>query len=131
MVWAGYTHTCARPTHLRSAPESCLVYRRTVKDLSDNHKILEDTFAILYIEKHFSRQLRAEPHKLEITLYYCDHPQNFVSELTETAMPGVGVQMNRSTKAQHDFGIRRWLPDTGCGHDLAQSSLVLSKGSFY
>jgi hypothetical protein len=48
MVWAGYTHTCAMPTHLRSAPESCLVYRRIVKDLSDNNKILEDTFAVLY-----------------------------------------------------------------------------------
>jgi hypothetical protein len=117
MVWAGYTHTCVLPTHLRSAPESCLVYRRIVEDLSDNNKILEDTFAILC----------TEPHKLEIALYYCDHPQHFARGLTETATPGVGVQMNRSAKAQHDFGIRRWLADTGCGHDLVQSSLALSR----
>jgi hypothetical protein len=43
-------------------------------------------------------------------------------------MPGVGVRMNRSAEAQHDFGIRRWLADTGCGRDLVQSSLVLSRG---
>jgi hypothetical protein len=55
VVWTGYMRVCAIPTHLRSASESCLVYRRIVKDLSDNNKILEDTFTILYVEKHFSR----------------------------------------------------------------------------
>jgi hypothetical protein len=105
-----------------------LVYRRIVKDLSDNNQILEDTVTILYAEKHFSRQLCAEPHKLEITLCYCDHLQHFARGLTETAMPGGGVRANRSTEAQRDFGIRQWLADTCCGHDLVQSSLALSQG---
>jgi hypothetical protein len=110
------------------APESCLVYRRIVKDLTDNSKILDDSFTILYTEKHFSRQLCTEPRKLEITLYHCDHPQHFVRELTETATPVVGVQMNRDIEVRRDFGIRRWLADTGGGHDLVQSSLVANKG---
>jgi hypothetical protein len=36
--------------------------------------------------------------------------------------------MSRTIKAQNDFGIRRWLADTGCGDDLVQTSLVLKGG---
>jgi hypothetical protein len=48
MVWAGYTRSCNAPTHLRGAPDQCLVYRRVVKDLNDNNKTLDDTDAVLY-----------------------------------------------------------------------------------
>jgi hypothetical protein len=120
--------TCAIPTHLRSAPENCLVCRRIVKDLTDDNKILDDSFSILYTEKHFSRQLCAEPRKLEITLFYCERPQHFVRELTETAMPVAGMRVNRDTRVRRDFGIRRWLADTGCGRDLVQSSLAMNRG---
>jgi hypothetical protein len=40
MVWAGYTHSRNVPTHLRGAPDQCLVYRRMVRDLDDNNKTL-------------------------------------------------------------------------------------------
>jgi hypothetical protein len=42
MVWAGYMRTQVVPTHLCGAPDQCLVYRRVVKDLDDNNKILDD-----------------------------------------------------------------------------------------
>jgi hypothetical protein len=128
MVWAGYMHTCAIPNQLRSALDNCLIYRRIVKDLIDDNKILDDSFTILYTEKHLSRHLCAESHNLEITLFYCDHPQHFMRELTETAMPVTGVQMNRDSRVRRDFGIRRRLADAGCGYDLVQSSIVANQG---
>jgi hypothetical protein len=40
--------------------------------------------------------------------------------------------VNRTLKLQRDFGIRRWLADTGCGHDLVQTSLVVrERGEAY
>jgi hypothetical protein len=62
MVWTGYMHTCAVPNQLRSAPESCLIYRRIVKDLTDNNKIIDDSYTMLYTEKHLSRESFAQSH---------------------------------------------------------------------
>jgi hypothetical protein len=72
MVWTCYTRTRAVPAHLRGAPNHCLVYRRIIKDLDDNNRILDDTFAILFTPEHLARKLCDEPHELEITMFYCD-----------------------------------------------------------
>jgi hypothetical protein len=128
MVWAGYVQTRAVPAHLRGAPDRCLVCRRIIKDLDDNDEILDDTFAILYATEHLARKLCEEPRKLEIAMFYCDHPQHIATDLTDVATPGAGVRMSRTIEAQRDFGIRRWLADTGCGRDLVQTSLALKGG---
>jgi hypothetical protein len=52
-------------------------------------------------------------------MFYCDHPQYMVTDATDVATPGAGVRMSRTIEAQRDFGMRRWLADTGCGRDLA------------
>jgi hypothetical protein len=128
MVWIGYMNTRAVPTHLRGVPDHCLVYRRIIKDLDDNNKILDDTFAILFTPEHLACKLCEEAHELEITTFYCDHPQYIATDLTDVATPRAGVRMSRTIKAPRDFGIRRWLADTGCGRDLVQTSLVLKGG---
>ena len=38
------------------------------------------------------------------------------------------VRMSRTIKVQRDFGIRRWLADTGCGYDLLETSMVAELG---
>jgi hypothetical protein len=44
------------------------------------------------------------------------------------AAPGANVRAGSTIKAEHDFGVRRWLADTGCGHDLVSTSVVLKGG---
>jgi hypothetical protein len=51
-----------------------------------------------------------------------------MTDLTDMATPATGVRMSRTIKVQRDYGVRRWLADTGCGHDLVQTSLVLKGG---
>jgi hypothetical protein len=75
MVWAGYVRTRMVPTYLRGAPDQCLIYRRIVKDLDDNNKVLDDTYTTLYTPVGLTRQLCDDPRKLEITILYCDHIQ--------------------------------------------------------
>jgi hypothetical protein len=99
-----------------------------IKDLDDNNKILDDTFTILHAEEHLARKLCEEPHEMEITMFYCDHPQYIVPDATDVATLGAGVRMSRTIKAQRDFGIRRWLADAGCGHDFVSTSLALKGG---
>jgi hypothetical protein len=83
---------------------------------------------MLYAEKYFGRELCSEPRQLEIAGFYCERPQYFVHELTETVMAVAGVQVNRRNKDRYDLGIRRWLADTGCGYDLVQTSMVEELG---
>jgi hypothetical protein len=44
------------------------------------------------------------------------------------AAPGVVARIGSKTKAARDFGVRRWLADTGCGRDLVASSVVVEAG---
>jgi hypothetical protein len=44
------------------------------------------------------------------------------------AAPSVAVQNSQSLKKQFDFGVRRWLAEAGCGHDLVSSSLMMKGG---
>jgi hypothetical protein len=83
MVWAGCVTTRAVPTHLRGTSDRCLVYRWIIKDCDDNNKILDDTFAILYTPEHLARKLCEEPHKLEIAIFDCGHPQYIATDLTD------------------------------------------------
>jgi hypothetical protein len=128
MVWTGYVTTHAVPTHLLGAPDRCLVYLRIIKDLEDNNKVLDDILAMLYTPEHLARKFCEEPRKLEIAMFFCDHPQRVAIDLTDVTTPHAGVQMSRAIKAQRDFGIRRWLTDAGCGRDLVQTSLALKGG---
>jgi hypothetical protein len=59
---------------------------------------------------------------------YCEHPQYLTTQSVDMAAPSVAVRTSQSLK-QRDFGIRRWLADAGCGHDLVSSSLVLQAES--
>jgi hypothetical protein len=42
--------------------------------------------------------------------------------------PGTNVRVGSTIEAEHDFGVRRWLADTGCGRDLVSTSVVLKGG---
>jgi hypothetical protein len=129
MVWTGYVRAQAVPTPTwRPGPLFGIPARSEVKDLDDNNKILDDTYAILYAQEHLARKLCEEPHEMQITQFCCDHPQYIVTDGADVATPGAGVRMSRTIKAQRDFGIRRWLADAGCGHDLVSTSLVLKGG---
>jgi hypothetical protein len=59
---------------------------------------------------------------------YCDHPQYNVTDVADMASPGSSVRMGSTIMAERDFGMRRWLADTGCGRDLVSTSLVLKGG---
>jgi hypothetical protein len=96
--------------------------------MDDNNGTLEDSYTVLYTREHFSRRLCELPHLLEVTLIYCDRPQYNVSRTAELATPGAVVRIRSKTKIAHDFGVRRWLADTGCGHDLVASSVVVEAG---
>jgi hypothetical protein len=122
MLRVGYMRTQVAPTHLRGAPDQCLVYRRIVEDLDDDNEILDDTCSILHTPEHLARKLCDDPRELGITCFDCDHPQYNV------ATPGPSAGMSSTIKAQRDFGVRRWLADTGCGRDLVSTSLVLKGG---
>jgi hypothetical protein len=126
-TWTGFIHANAVPYKLRNHPDNCLVYRRIVQDTNHNN-IIDDSYAMLYTEKYFSRELCSEPRQLEVTLFYCERPQYFAHELTETAMAVTGLQVNRKNMGKYDLGIRRWLADTGCGYDLVQTSIVEDLG---
>jgi hypothetical protein len=128
MVCVGYVTSCNVPARLEGAPEPCLVRRRIVRDMDDNNKTLEDTYTVLYTREHFSRRRCDLPHLLEVALIYCDHPQYNVTRTAEMATPGAVVGIGSKTKIAHDFGVRRWLADTGCGHDLVASSVVVEAG---
>jgi hypothetical protein len=82
-----------------------LVYRRVVKDLDDNNKILDDTYTILYTPEHLTRKLCDDLHELDITLFYCDRPQYNVTDGADMATPGSSVRMGSAIKAEHDFGV--------------------------
>jgi hypothetical protein len=128
-AWAGHIYASAVPYRLRNQPDDRLIYRRIVQDTTDkNNTIIDDSYTMLYAEKYFGRELCSEPRQFEIALFYCEHPQYFARELTETAMAVAGVQVNRRNKDRCDFGIRRWLADTGCGYDLVQTSMVEELG---
>jgi hypothetical protein len=127
-AWTGHIYASVVPYRLRNQPRSRFIYRRIVQDTNDNDRIIDDSYTMLPTEKQFGRELCADPRQLEITLFYCEHPQYFARELTETAMAVTGVQVNRRNKDTHDLGIRRWLADTGCGYDLAQTSMVEELG---
>jgi hypothetical protein len=105
-----------------------LVYRRIVEDLGDNNEILDDTYAMLYTPAHLTRQLCDDPCELEITLLYCDRQQYNVTDGAEMATPGANVRVGSTIEAEHDFGVRRWLADAGCGRDLVSTSVVLKGG---
>jgi hypothetical protein len=47
MGLTGYVRTKTLPTHLRGAPEPCLVYRRIVEDLDDGNMTIDDRRAML------------------------------------------------------------------------------------
>jgi hypothetical protein len=126
MVWVGCVTSCNVPARLKSAPEPCLVRRRIVRDMEDDNETLEDTYTDT--RGHFSRRLCDHPHLLEVTLVYCDRPQYNVSRTAEMATPGTVVGIGSKTKIARDFGIRRWLADTGCGRDLDASSVVVEAG---
>jgi hypothetical protein len=123
-AWAGFIHASVTPYKLRNQPDDCLIYRRIVQDTNHNNKISDDSYTMLYTEKYFSRELCSEPRQLEVTLFYCEHPQYFARELTEKAIAVTGVQVDRKNVGKYDFGIRRWLADAGCGYDLVQTSIV-------
>jgi hypothetical protein len=95
---------------------------------TNNNTIIDDSYTMLYTEKYLGGELCSEPRQLEITLFFCEHPQYFAHELTETAMAVAGVQVHRRNKDRYDFGIRRWLADAGCGYDLVQTSMVEELG---
>jgi hypothetical protein len=128
MVWVGYVTSCNVPARLKGAPEPFLAHRRIVRDMEDNNTTLEDAFTVLYAREHFSRRLCSLPRLLEVALVYCDHPQYNVIRTAEMATPGAVVGIGSKTKAPRDFGVRRWLADSGCGHDLVASSVVIEAG---
>ena len=97
-AWTGRIYASAVPYRLRNQPHSRLIYRRIVQDINDNNKIIDDSYTMLHTEKQFGRELCAEPRQLEITLFYCERPQYFAHELSETAMAVTGVQVNRRNK---------------------------------
>jgi hypothetical protein len=93
--------------------------------LDDDNKILDDTYTMLFTPAHLARQLCDDPRELEITLFYCVHPQYNVTDGAEVATPGANVRIGSTIKAERDFGVRRWLADAGCGRDLVSTSVVL------
>jgi hypothetical protein len=99
-----------------------------VKDLDDNNRTLGDTYTMLYTPAHLTRQLCDEPRMLEITLLYYDHLQYNVIDAAEMAAPGATARIGGEIKAEQDFGVRRWLADAGCSHDLVSTSVVLQAG---
>jgi hypothetical protein len=84
--------------------------RRVDKDLDEN-KIVDD-FTILLTERYMARQLREEPHNLEITFIYCESPDVLTDLQWDVAAPATGRRVTRNRRMGHDFGIRRWLADT-------------------
>jgi hypothetical protein len=46
----------------------------------------------------------------------------------EMAAPCANVRVGGTIKAEHDFGVRRWLADAGCGRDLVSTSVALQAG---
>jgi hypothetical protein len=127
MVWAGVIRTNAIPMDLKDAPGSVLVYRRIINDFDDRNKVLDGDFAILLSQSYLARTLCDEAHNL-VTLFYCERPQYLAMMNADVAAPAPSGHVNRKRKVEYDFGIRRWLADTGCGHDLVQTSLVVRRG---
>jgi hypothetical protein len=126
-AWAGFIYASVASYRLRNQPDNGLIYRRIVQD-TNNNQIIDDSYTMLYTEKYFGRELCSEPRQFGITLFYCEHPQYFARELTETAMAVAGVQVNRRNEDRYDLGIQRWLADTSCGYDLVQTSMVEELG---
>jgi hypothetical protein len=98
MVWVGYLTSCNVPAHLRGAPQPCLAHRCVVRDLEDNDRTLEGTYTMLYTPARCSRRLCDEPHVLEITLLFCDHPQYNVFLAAEMAAPGATMRIGSKPK---------------------------------
>jgi hypothetical protein len=46
----------------------------------------------------------------------------------ETAALAPSEHVDRTREIEYDFGVRRWLADTGCGRDLVRTSLVVRRG---
>jgi hypothetical protein len=105
-AWTGRIRASVAPYRLRNQPNNRLIYRRIVQDTNNNNKMIDDSYTMLHTEKYFGRELCAEPRQLEITLFYCEHPQYLARELTETAMAVTGVRANRRNKDRYDLGIR-------------------------
>jgi hypothetical protein len=81
MVWTGYVRAKTIPIHFRGALDPCLVYRRIVKDLDDGNETIEDARTMLW-----SSACDA-PRALEVTMFYCEHPQYLTTQSADMAAP--------------------------------------------
>jgi hypothetical protein len=104
MVWTGYVRAPSIPIHLRGALGSCLVYRRIVKDLDDNNVTIDDACAMLRSRAHLARELCETPRALEVTMFYCEHPQRVATQSADMAAPSVAVRTSQSQKSNMILG---------------------------